>query len=105
MARDITATFDDGSSHVYENAPDGITFDQALERAQKDFSGKTISNIDGGRKAKAAPAEAEPAETSDAMGADLGSAIMAQAPKREPKTYTGSVFDTQPFNQIGRAHV
>ena len=59
---------------------------------------KILKYLDGQGAPKAAPAEEAPAETSDAMGADLGAAIMAQAPKREPKTYTGSVFDTQPFN-------
>jgi hypothetical protein len=32
------------------------------------------------------------------MGDDLGAAIMAAAAPRDKKTYTGSVFDTQPFN-------
>ena len=43
-------------------------------------------------------AKEETPPTGDAMGADLGAAIMGQAAPREPKTYTGSVFDTQPFN-------
>ena len=49
MARDITVSFDDGSSHVYRNAPDNITPDQAFARAQQDFAGKNIINLDGGR--------------------------------------------------------
>jgi len=51
MARDLTVTFDDGSSHVYANAPDDVTFEKALARAQTDFKGKAIKNIDGGRSA------------------------------------------------------
>jgi len=60
MARDLTVTFDDGSSHVYANAPDDVTFEKALARAQTDFKGKAIKNIDGGRPAAPA-AEEKPA--------------------------------------------
>ena len=49
---------------------------------------KILKYLDGQGAPKAAPAEAAPAETSDAMGADLGSAIMAQAPTREDRKST-----------------
>lgn len=49
MPRRITVTFDDGSSHVYENAPDDITPEQVTDRAQRDF-GKAVVSLDGGRK-------------------------------------------------------
>lgn len=48
-------------------------------------------------KAKARKADDAPANDSP-MGEDLGAAIMAEAAPRNKKTYTGSVFDTQPFN-------
>lgn len=48
MPRNITVTFDDGSSHIYQNAPDDITPEQASARAQHDF-GKTVTHLDGGR--------------------------------------------------------
>jgi len=48
MPRNITVTFDDGSQHVYNNAPDDITPDAAIARASKDF-GKAVKSIDGGR--------------------------------------------------------
>ena len=71
MARDITVSFDDGSSHVYRNAPDNITPDQAFARAQQDFAGKNIINLDGGRgiaptaqAAPMAPKEPTPQEQS-----------------------------------------
>ena len=51
MARDITVTFDDGSTHVYKNAPDDVTPDAVSERAQKDF-GKSVTHMDGGKKGK-----------------------------------------------------
>lgn len=60
MARDITVTFDDGSSHIYKNAPDDITPDAVLERAKKDFN-KNITALDGGRKPPAT--EQAPAPT------------------------------------------
>lgn len=50
MPRNITITFDDGTSHVYQNAPDDITPEAVHERAQKEF-GKAITALDGGRQA------------------------------------------------------
>lgn len=51
MPRNITVTFDDGSTHVYNNAPDDITPDQVTARAQQDFQ-KQVKAIDGGRKSQ-----------------------------------------------------
>lgn len=48
MARDITVTFDDGSTHVYRGAPDDATPEAVTARAQKDF-GKAVAALDGGR--------------------------------------------------------
>lgn len=42
---DITITFSDGSTHIYENVPNDVTRDQLMQRASKDFSGKQISNV------------------------------------------------------------
>ena len=53
MPRNITITFNDGASHRYENIPDTVTPDMIEARCQKDFPGKKITNIDGGRKASA----------------------------------------------------
>jgi hypothetical protein len=55
MARNITVTFGDGTTHVYQNAPDDLTPDMVSARAQKDF-GKAVTALDGGRAA--APAVA-----------------------------------------------
>lgn len=57
MPRNITVTFADGSSHVYQNAPDNVTPDQVLVRAAKEF-GKPVKALDGGRGAKPAAAKA-----------------------------------------------
>lgn len=54
MPRNITVTFADGTTHVYQNAPDDVTPDAVSARAQKEF-GKTVSALDGGRAAPAAP--------------------------------------------------
>ena len=51
MPRNITITFNDGASHRYENIPDNVTPDMIEARANKDFPGKRITNIDGGKKA------------------------------------------------------
>lgn len=50
MPRNITVTFDDGSTHVYQQAPDNITPDQVSARAKQDF-GKDVVSLDGGRPA------------------------------------------------------
>ena len=55
MPRNITVTFDDGTTHVYQNAPDNITPDQVSARAQQDF-GKAVKALDGGRKPAPKPA-------------------------------------------------
>jgi hypothetical protein len=48
MPRDITVTFEDGSTHVYRQAPDNVTPEQVTQRAAKEF-GKSVSALDGGR--------------------------------------------------------
>jgi hypothetical protein len=50
MSRNITITFDDNSSHRYENIPDSVTPDMIERRVNNDFPGKKITNIDGGKK-------------------------------------------------------
>lgn len=55
MPRNITVKFDDGSSHIYQNAPDNITPEQAQARAERDFAGKTVVALDGGRANSAPP--------------------------------------------------
>ena len=56
MPRNITITFSDGTSHVYQNAPDNLTPDMVQQRAQQDF-GKTVVSMDGGRPAPATSSE------------------------------------------------
>ena len=51
MPRNITVTFDDGSTHVYKNTPDDVTPELVTARASKDF-GKSVKSLDGGRKAE-----------------------------------------------------
>jgi len=42
---DIKVVFSDGSSHTYENVPNDVTREQAIQRAQKDFSGKSVQDV------------------------------------------------------------
>jgi len=46
--RDITVTFDDGTTHVYKGAPDDVTPEQVSARATKEF-GRAVASLDGGR--------------------------------------------------------
>jgi len=48
--RDVTVTFDDGTSHKYAGVPINVSPDDVEQRALKDFGGKKITNIDGGSK-------------------------------------------------------
>jgi hypothetical protein len=49
---DIIVKFSDGTSHIYENAPDSATQDDVIARASKDFSDKQV--VDLKRVAKSA---------------------------------------------------
>jgi hypothetical protein len=42
---DITVSFTDGTSHVYENAPDSLTRDDVLKRVMSDFPDKRAENL------------------------------------------------------------
>jgi len=55
--RNITITFADGTSNLYQNVPENVTPDMAQLRAEKDFPDKKVTGLDGGRP----PAEAAPA--------------------------------------------
>lgn len=49
MPRNVTVTFADGASHIYQGVPDEITPRQVQERAGRDFPNLKLVNIDGGR--------------------------------------------------------
>ena len=83
MPRNITVTFDDGSSLVYQNAPDDVTPEQVTDRAQREFS-KTVTHLDGGRGA--------PAETSTGMTGGFGSGFMHGVSEIGP-SYAQGLFD------------
>lgn len=69
MPRTITVTFADGSSHVYQNAPDNITPDMVEARAFKEF-GKQVSALDGGRASVAKPVAEAPAAIAEESAMD-----------------------------------
>lgn len=48
--RNVTVTFEDGTSHVYNNVPMSVTPDQIEQRASTEFSGKKLTEISGGSK-------------------------------------------------------
>lgn len=79
MPRNITVTFDDGSTHVYQNAPDDVTPDAVSARAAQEF-GKPVKALDGGRGSAPKPAAPKPAPVLQPAGAkrawDQGSAIL-----------------------------
>jgi hypothetical protein len=54
----FTVNFDDGTSHTYDNVPDGVTEEQVNARAANEFSDKGITGVTAGE----APAPAVPEE-------------------------------------------
>lgn len=72
MARTITLTFEDGSTHQYQNAPDDITPDAVMSRASQEFNGKRIVNIDGGRNAEQPASEQPQAPLLNRLGRQAG---------------------------------
>lgn len=56
MARDVTVTFADGATHVYQGVPDEITPQAITQRAMGDFR-KDVAALDGGRKAQVGDAD------------------------------------------------
>lgn len=47
--RNVTVEFADGTKHVYQGVPDDVTPEDVIARVQKDFSGKQVVHLDGGR--------------------------------------------------------
>jgi hypothetical protein len=98
MARDITVTFEDGTQHVYRNAPDDITPDAVTERAKRDF-GKAVTALDGGRggapeqpaAAVPQPAEPEPAPVGQIPGPAPGQVAPPAFEPPTPMTTGGTV--------------
>jgi hypothetical protein len=98
MPRNITLTFDDGTTHVYNNAPDDVTPDQIEQRAGKDFSGKKVKAMDGGKKAApvAAGVPGQPAQLPGMPAEALQAAAAmpgANEQKPEPSVLT-DIADT-----------
>ena len=88
MARNITVTFDDGTSHVYQNAPDNLTPDMVQTRAQKDFN-KVVKSLDGGR----APAPRKTGTMADQIpGYDGPVPASTAAPERPESGFFGKLM-------------
>ena len=90
MARTITITFEDGTTHVYQNAPDDLTPDAVQQRAQQDF-GKTVIGIDGGKKGAAPAGEGMPAARAQAAEQPAGYNPFATAASFFPSLYKNTV--------------
>jgi hypothetical protein len=95
MARNITITFEDGTIHVYQNAPDDLTPAAVQQRAQQDF-GKNVIGVDGGKKG--APAS----EGMPAARAAAAPAVEAEQPAGyNPFATAGSFFPSLYKNTVG----
>lgn len=83
MPRNITITFADGSSHVYQNAPDDLTPEAVTARARQEF-GKEVQHLDGGRPERQEPGLLE-------KGYDLVKSVGADAVRGVGKAVGGAV--------------
>ena len=54
MARDVTVTLSDGTTHIYKNVPDNITADQVEQRAAKKYPGQRVVKISGAKPSRTA---------------------------------------------------
>ncbi|NDA48449.1 MAG: hypothetical protein EBY21_14485, partial [Alphaproteobacteria bacterium] len=101
MARDITVTFDDGSTAQYKNAPDNITPDAVTARAQQDY-GKTVTALDGGRKpsqsglipAVTSSFRAGAGSTAEALGELTGSEALSKLGQEQREKAAGMYTPT-----------
>lgn len=70
--RNVTVTFDDGTSHVYQGVPDNVTPDQITERASGEFTGRSITHLDGGKGSGNLPASGMGGEVFVKAASDAG---------------------------------
>lgn len=78
MPRNVTVTFADGTSHVYQNVPDEATPDQVSARAAQEFAGKSITALNGGRKADPKP-EGSITDAPNAVATGFNQAVLRLA--------------------------
>ena len=89
MARNITITFEDGSSHIYENAPDDATPEQATQRAEAEF-GRKVVHLDGGAAGAPEAAQAVEQAAAPSMASLIPGQDRAGPPMQKP---SGSILD------------
>lgn len=80
MPRNITVQFSDGTSHIYQNAPDDITPDAVMARASTDFSGKNITHLDGGRGGSQIEKDTTAMITNGALSQDSSQEVQRKKP-------------------------
>jgi len=55
MARNVTVTYSDGTTAVYQNVPDEATPEEVTARASADAPGKAVRELDGGKGESGGP--------------------------------------------------
>ena len=74
MPRNVTVTFQNGTTHTYNNVPDNVTPDQIEQRASRDFPRMRATNISGGRKPSAPLKQEKPGRAASFVKGVLGGA-------------------------------
>lgn len=100
MPRNITVTFQDGTSHVYQNAPDDVTPEQVTERAQQEF-GQPVTALDGGRQNTPAPKPApQVVSREDAIKAKAREQVAAEQARRDERLQIGDKVSSQSLGDL-----
>ena len=93
MPRNVTVTFSDGTRHVYQNVPDEATPDQVQQRIAREFQGKSVTALDGGRR----PAAKQPAPRPS-----IGNALMEAANTTAARVTEGMAGPLEMLSSPGR---
>jgi hypothetical protein len=92
-------TLEDGTQHVYKNAPDSITPEQVTQRAQKDF-GSNVVHLDGGKstqKVEELPVWERAGKALAQYGINQGNSVNGLM---EPLLHFGTAMVAKPISDI-----
>ena len=106
MSKSISVSFDDGTSHTYDNVPDDVTAEQINARAQQDFGDRKIANISEGAHPSAPALPATPGTNEPSLGEKaLGGAITAGETIASHPWETGALLGLYKASKVANAWI
>ena len=108
MSKSMSVTFDDGTSHTYDNVPDYVTQEQVNARAQDDFADKKITDTAEGAHPEAPPlptAEEQKAGQPSIAERALGMAMVPVQVAAAHPWETGAALGLYKAGSIGNKYV